>query len=99
MSHEFIETDLQTSVHDLGNLSIRREGEGMKLEAPRRPGLGAPAPSPRAGQLSAPAARPWAREPAPPAPGGPASQVSYPLPLFLLTSYQDHELKFANQFL
>ena len=38
MSHEFIETDLQTSVHDLGNLSIRREGEGMKLEAPRLPG-------------------------------------------------------------
>ena len=49
MSHEFTETDLQTSVHDLGNLSIRREGEGMKLETPRCPGLVAPAPSPRAG--------------------------------------------------
>ena len=44
MSHEFIETELQTSVNDLGYLSIRREGEGMKLEKPRRPGLGAPAP-------------------------------------------------------
>ena len=48
MSHEFIETDLQTSVHDLGNLSIRREG--MKLETPRRPGWGRRLPPPGPGR-------------------------------------------------
>ena len=75
---------------------LRRTGEGAakrqhparRLSARRRPR----APVSAGG-------RPWAREPAPPAPGGPASQVSYPLPLFLLRNYQNHELKFANQFL
>lgn len=29
MSHEFTEIDLQSSVNDLGYLSIRRDGEAM----------------------------------------------------------------------
>ena len=60
MSHEFIETELQTSVNDLGYLSIRREGEGMKLGTPRRLGLGAPAPpgAPRTGTVVLPPSGP-----------------------------------------